>query len=387
MNKKYRKYIDNLVENTLKKVLRDEKIYAGHNGPYYDKEFAGRNISHWICTFGEFYIKTGYEKYKIAVEKLSKYYVNNYDFINGVYNCRDSKNKDHINGTIGNAWIIQGLVYCTKVLNNDFFINRAISIFKNFTFDKKNGMWNRIDIDKKNLGLDITYNHQLWFAAAGTEILNIKYDEEIFEMINIFLDKSKRNFCILYNGLIYHFANNYNNLFEFAKNKLKFLRHNFEIFFNVKSLEYKEIGYHMFNLYGFSIIYKYFNENIFFKNYKIKKAYSFCTTQKFKNSLFSKSRTKDVTNLKSNNVALEMNTYAFPYNSPAFEWPFIQETFENFNYEMADNFMNYQFDKTFNVNEMKFLHNTEDVETLNSRIYELVRSNYFWSDNNDKKTE
>lgn len=379
MKAENRKDVYLLIDSTADYIIQGGKIEGGHNGPYFDEEKAGRNISHWICTLREFYQRTHNRKYIKAIEVLAEYYYSNQDYTDaGVYYCRDKEGKDHVNGTIGAAWIIEGLVAAAQVLCDESLIDRAIKVFKTFPFDAQNGMWERIEIDGRNLGLDITYNHQLWFAAAGVEILQYKYDEEIDRMIQCFLDRSKKTFWVMPSGLICHFANCYTTKKQQIKNLIKYISHSIEIMFGIPSLEYKEIGYHLFDMYGFSLLQDYYKDQPLFQSKKYKKAVKYCVSEEYSKKLVSMKRSADGTQLPCDNVDDDINSYGFPYNSPAFEIPYILEKHGLTNNDICEKFFAIQIERTFDEKEKTFGRNTEDFLVLNARVYELIRSNWFW---------
>ena len=380
MNKVYRGLIDKIVETQANRITNGEGIIPGHNGPYYDMEMLGRNTSHWIIIFCSYFLNTKIEKYKDCVEILSDYYFSQKDKSeSGVYYCREKKGSgNYINGTIGAAWIIEGMLSAYRILKDERLLNSAIDLFNQFPFDEKNGMWEMIEVDGTNLGLDITYNHQLWFAASGAEILEFVQNDKIEREIVAFLNKSNKTFLVLNKGLICHFANCYTSSIQKIKNILKYYKHRFEIRIKKPSLEYKEIGYHMFDLYGFAIIYRRFKEHPFFQTSKFKSALAFINNSEYMNKLYNLDSSFDGTNLICNNTDNKINSYAFPYNSPAFELPFISESFEINNKDMQEKMMEYQFTNTYDNLSERFSRNTEDSEVLTARIYELINSDWFW---------
>lgn len=374
-----RKIVDLLIENTVDLIINGGNVDGGHNGPYFDYEKAGRNISHWICTFCSYYEKTHNQKYKTAVKVLAEYFYSGQDYTDaGVYYCRDKEKKDHVNGTIGAAWIIEGMVEAAKVLKDERLLDRAINLFKAFPYDQNNGMWERIEIDGKNLGLDITYNHQLWFAASGAEILQYRYDADIDRMIIGFLDRSRKTFWVMPSGVICHFANCYINTIQCLKNQIKYLKHCAEIAFKSPSLEYKEIGYHLFDMYGFSLLQDRYKNHPLFQTMKYKRALKYCLSNDYSKKLIEMQRSADSTGLVCDNVDEDINSYGFPYNSPAFELPFILEKHGLNDNDLCDKFFSIQRERTYDERKKCFGMNTEDPLVLNARIYELVRSNWFW---------
>lgn len=375
MDNSHYELIEKIINNEVEKILETGTVIKGHNGPYYDEEREGRNISHWIVICSLYWEKTHIEKYYKAVERLAEYYYSKKDISDaGVYYCREGENKDNINGTIGQAWIIEGLIAAAKTLKSSELYEMAVNLFKKQKFNYLNGMWERIEVNGENLGIDITYNHQLWFAAAGCEIIECKFDKEIDEMITIFLEKSNKTFWVMHNGVICHFANIKKDKINTIKNYIKYIKHTIEILFNIKSLEYKEKGYHLFNMYGFAILQDRYSNNNFFKSKKFKRALNYTFNNKFIDSLESACEDKDVTRLKSKNVQKNINKYSYPYNSPAFELPYVMKKFkikdEN---NLCYRLMKFQIDNTYDNITCTFNRNTEDSTVLTARLYELIR--------------
>ena len=69
-----------------------------------------------------------------------------------------------------------------------------------------------------------------------------------------------------------------------------------------------------------------------------------------------------------------MNKYAYAYNSPAFEFPFVYKVFDSIGFEStSEKLIRIQFDLTYDEETLVFSRNTSDSNTLTARIYELVR--------------
>ena len=174
-------------EEIIKELSKNGFIEGGKNGPYDDNETPVRITSHWIIIFSWLYTKTNEKKYYNSIKKLADYIYNlKNDNINYTYCCRNKLGKDHVNGTIGAAWIIEGLVEATKILKDEKYYELAVEMFLSHPFDKKTKCWNRYEITGELLGFDETFNHQLWFAASGSQIINYKNNETIRNQINIF---------------------------------------------------------------------------------------------------------------------------------------------------------------------------------------------------------
>lgn len=356
-------------------LSKSKNIMGGENGPYNDHETPVRVSAHWIIIFNWLYNKTHEKKYIDSIKIIAEYLYNAKE-TNLTYCCRNKENKDHVNGTIGEAWVIEGLIEAAKCLNDDKYYELAVNIFLNHSFNEKIGCWNRMEIDGKILGFDETFNHQLWFAAAGVEILSFKDNLKIREQVNCFLDKCIGNklFRIHNNGLIRHYSCITDCFKHFIRYRKIIIKDNFNNLFSKPSLKYKEEGYHYFALYGFAIIYNDFANHKIFKTRKMKKAIQYGLNENNYLKLLKQSSNLDGTGL-AKKFNLECNIYAFPYNSPSFELPFILKNFDNEknNYDIIEKLWYIQKDLTMD-NNYKLVKNTNDTITLTSRIYELLRA-------------
>ena len=68
--------------------------------------------------------------------------------------------------------------------------------------------------------------------------------------------------------------------------------------------------------------------------------------------------------------ALENNRYAYPYNAPGFEMPYILCSMDE-GYELAERYFWKQTGYSLDPESLNFSKNTTDSVTLTSRIYEL----------------
>ena len=185
--------------------LQNPKIYLqpGHNGPYHHPETPLRNQGHWLITFSRLYEWSGDEKYRQIVEKLAEtlvdpqYRPHGYSFLH-----RNVKGKDRCNGLMGQAWTIEALATAANVLNEPKYIKLASEVFLQHSFDESLGMWNVLEIDGTVKAIDNAFNHQLWFAAAASFIMDS--DPLIADRVHTFLAKIWDNVTVLESGLIYH---------------------------------------------------------------------------------------------------------------------------------------------------------------------------------------
>ena len=376
IQKKARKIFLDVVKQALTTQNQDTgAMPGGHNGPYCDIETPVRNTSHWAISFIKAYQLTGEDKYKLSAKLCLDYLIKpnknrtEYTFIH-----RQKKGKDQENGTIGTAWNIEALVIGYHTFNESKYLDLAIDLYKIFPFSKKLGLWSRITPEGIKHGLDLTFNHQLWFVSSALILYNACNDDNIKFQIDIFFDKINKYFKIRTNGLIIHGIKLWNTPKSIIKNLLiKGIMINRRVFKN-QSMIYKEIGYHAFNMYAFSIIYQLGYHLDFFKTKKFQRALNFTFSNYYKNALENNKHNRDSTKLKIKKN-LPINRYGYAYNAPGFEIPYIYATFENIVKTDFDitKIIAKQLEYSYNKTNLAFSNNTEDAISLTSRIYELSR--------------
>ncbi|MGF1586955.1 MAG: hypothetical protein ACFCUM_16675 [Bacteroidales bacterium] len=345
---------------------------AGHNGPYYDKQTPIRNTCHWAISFIKAFSITGQIIFKVAAKKCLDYVCYNNEYrIKHTFIDRYETNKDQENGTIGPAWNIEALITGYRFFNDKNYLQLATDLFYALPFDKKKGLWQRVTYQGNVYSVDKTYNHQLWFAAASFMLYKESGDAEIMNRIESFIRKDYLS--VRKDGLIVHAIYKSFGAKDFIKSVIKNgLRFYKKMIFG-KSMQYKEVGYHLFNLYAFSIL-KDEGCEFIMQSKKFKKALSLCFKESFFLSLSKSNHTKDVTDLKITNN-LPFNRYGYAYNVPGFEIPFIYEVWKDHVAAevLPEMFWIEQLKYTYNYDLTEFSLNSEDPVTLTARIYELCR--------------
>ncbi|MEM6844675.1 MAG: hypothetical protein AAF944_00635 [Bacteroidota bacterium] len=359
--------------------LQSPKIYLqpGHNGPYHHPETPLRNQGHWLITFSRLYEWSGEEKYRQMVEKLAEtlvdpqYRPHGYSFLH-----RNVRGKDHCNGLMGQAWTIEALATAAAVLNEPKYIKLASEVFLQHPFDESLGLWNVLEIDGTAKAVDNAFNHQLWFAAAASFIMDS--DPLIAERIHIFLEKMWDNVTVLDNGLIYHelesiaedkfetvvVSSNFINIRQAASVLLQKLGLKQKPLSPEKRKELqwekmlkKSIGYHSFNTYAFGLLKNNIPEHPIWNYPKLRKIISYLSTKEYSSGI-------------------ENNRYSYSYNPPGFEIPFSLAAFEDDeegNTQCAQLFLQQQLDFCYNHKSKLMDRNNEDPFTLTARAYEISR--------------
>ena len=355
--------LKNFLLDLAEYYLPSGRIKLGHNGPYFDLETPVRNYSHWLITFKKCYELTSKKKFLSKVKNLAEYLTSKEARPHyASFYHRKTREKDKCNGLIGQAWTIEALVEADKIFDNKKYIKTAEEVFLNHNFNFRYGLWHRLSIGGKILTIDPTFNHQLWFAAAGSKIFKQNNNKEIGRRVALFLSKLEQNVDILESGLIYHpikknlfiqynLGQSFGTLIQFAQGLIK-----------NKDFIYKSIGYQTFNLYAFSLLKNVFPDHSFWQTKKFKKTVSYIRSNHFQKNIIN-------------------NKYAYPYNAPGFEIPVIKYVFGEDPAEdikASEKSIQKQIAKTYNGKKMKFNRNTDDENVLTARIYELTRIPEKW---------
>jgi len=376
------KYYDILIRtanSAIKEIESKSFFVGGNNGPRNQKETPVRKVSHWLVVFCKLYKKTSNKKYSKFAVILKDYLMSKKSRPYGyTFYHRDFSNGDSCNGVIGQAWTLEALIWyydTFKDVDVRILINKIIEFH---SFDKKLGIWNRMDINgSKKRGFDTTLNHQIMFAgvlALGASFNAINNSNQV----QIFLDRLKNNIELHTNGRFKMRINKYNMLknlriinfirltktYSFFRRLLlfdkKYLIKARELEKNEKEIE---IGYHAFHQYGLSYLYKFNPSHEIWDNKKIKKALLYSLSKDYIDDVFK-------------------NKYGYGYNPPGIEISFIIETFNNFlvkNSLEKKSFIELNVKKllkkqmllTFDFSKSLMNINEYDKITYSSRIYEM----------------
>ncbi len=331
----------------------------GCNGPYKNNDTPIRNTAHWAVTYAGLYKLFDEKKYADVVELFADYLLDSKNYgIGGAAICRRDSTDD-TNGVVGQAWVIEGLLACYDITQNEKLLDRAISVFDSQELIEETGLWKIHCSDGRNAGYDYVYNHNLWFAAAGSQILSRKDIPSIRGKVTIFLDYSKDTYGVQPSGCLYHLINSNVSFVGNIKFGVKKALTDFNVA-KFRNMNYLEKGYHLFDLYGFALLKKQFSNHPELNSAKLKKAIAYGNEEQFLNDLGA--------------VGKPLNQYSYPYNSPAFEYPYVSSVLgEGCNEKIAERMLEIQFAELFDKERMMFSNKNEDPETLTARVYELLR--------------
>lgn len=349
--------IKEIADYHIEEFLKLGYAPAGQNGPYKDIDTPMRNTAHWCTTFAFLYKTFEDNKYLEILQVFSNYLLDDSNY--GPYGAAICRNNpiDDTNGIIGQAWVIEGLISLYKIFRDERLLSKAEQIFFSQGFVKEIGLWECHKTNGENRGFDIAYNHHVWFAAAGAQILEFRKNDKIDSIIKLFLDKSYITFTIQPSGLFYHYCNSNFSIKSLLIFRVRGILADLKYNKDYSKLQYLEKGYHLFDLFGFALLFKLYGSHRLFNSYRFRYAVRKGTNRSFLESL---SRG-------------HVNDYAYPYNSPAYEYPFVAKTFGKFHEDVCNKLINYQRTLIFDSNTMSMSKLTQDSKTLTSRLYEYVR--------------
>ncbi|MFC1577578.1 agl cluster protein AglQ [Thermodesulfobacteriota bacterium] len=329
----------------------------GHNGPYNDKETPVRNTAHWLITMLKAYELSGDNIFKNAAYRAARYLTSSQARpMKATFLCRLNPEKDFCNGLIGQAWVIEALILAGQILEDYRYKKLAKTVFLAHPFNYEIGLWRIVNSDGSYRSYDMTFNHQLWFAAAGG-MIDANSDSKIGHRVNRFLNCAyKKHLRVNRLGRIQHAIVNspVRNLIGMFVNlilyplKLKAMK---------AEIIKKEIGYHAFNLYAFAMLKEKFSDHFIWKTNKIFHILEYINCTEFRKGI-------------------ETNRYAYPYNPPGFEVGYSLQVLKKMDTDIENDirwWVTQQLAKNFD-NEHKLMNlNTEDSNTLAARFYEVTR--------------
>lgn len=351
-------HADYIICNVLVRVGQTKKFFpGGHNGPYLHPETPIRNTSHFVVLLANL-LKSDLtnekkELFKTNLNQLIRYLVDeNPYFKNGQFIQRGLAN-DTCNGVIGEAWVIEALSINDNYVDVDNLLGRSVilkEMSKRADFEGGYRYAYRFDSKKGKLAPDFTFNHQLWLAASLEDCKEHKDNK----FSNSFLSGALNGaFKIRGEGLINHLYYG-----ETLKNRINRVAYKRVEFTRAKKVNYKERGYHLFNLFAFAKIYKNQPNNLFFSSEIFNKSLQYV----------SLGFLEELSN--------EDNVYGSHYNVSAFEIPFIYQTFSELNLislspEEFEDYMESELEKYWNAEVKCFCNNNVDLMTFMARVYEL----------------
>ena len=353
---------------------QDGAFPGGHNGPYYDEELPLRNTGHVLMLLLKAHELSGEKRYRDAALKALNYVTASERRPTGAtFWIRRNPRKDFSNGLIGQAWVIEALTYAAQQLGDDHLETLAEEVFLLHPFNEETARWQVVNVDGSHDPVDMTFNHQLWFAAAG----GLLRDNAIVSaQVRRFLDKLDANLAIYANGLIVHALGGGQKRKTSLKRRLKQLikprTQKREGPSCMDPVINKAIGYHAFNTYAFGLLRNGIEDHAFWNSEKFARILDFPLSDLYSEGLdyFSADPAH------SGNM-LPFNRFGYPYNPPGIEMAFTVQSFRPHYGEQSDSlismWLSRQVERTFDAGSGLMNRQTDDEVTLAARMYEAVR--------------
>lgn len=359
-------YMERIARANLNKFIEQGYATAGHNGPHGHKDTPVRNTSHYLIIYSYLYKKYKEEQFRNICTLFYSYLKESQKRTkSGAIQCMITEQFDHLNGLIGQGWVIEALIYYYETFNFYEALDIAKEIFYSQKYNWEKHLWHRIELDGADIGIDVTSNHNVWFAACSYKLADYCQDSNIDNIIRDFLTQGQHIILNTYSsGLMVHPLVCNDSQFEKGKWK-KVVRTLLTPikFINPRKLDkhYIEYAYHVFDMYGYSILKNKYGELPIFRSRDYEKALSF--TINIKNLL------------KVNNTdkIARTNVFFYPYNSPAFEWPYVALCNDFYDEDILKLLWDVQERLMYDKESCSMSQNNPDVDTWNARTYEIIR--------------
>lgn len=334
----------------------DGSFPAGQNGPYADRDTPVRNSAHWLITLLRAHELSGESVFQDAAARGANYLTTDeVRPMGATFLCRTKPERDFCNGLMGQAWALEGLMAAAEHFDEPRYRELAREVFLLHPFDKQAGLWRCVNVEGSYAPFDMTFNHQLWFAASGALIENDPKGE-IGGKVTHFLDRTLASHLkVDPTGRVTHFVP--------SPRRKSVLHHSLSTVLQpIKRMNknpkmvHKEIGYHAFNLYAFALLKRQMPSHPLWKSDKLQATLRFVKRPDYVNGL-------------------ENNGFGYAYNPPGFEVAFAMQTFTEARDDNRSEswWVSQQLQRTYDPQTHMLSRNTEDAVTLAARLYEAAR--------------
>lgn len=329
----------------------------GNNGPYLDPETPVRNTGHWMITFLKAHTLSHNVEFLAAARRAASYLQRDEARpTDATFWHRKNATKDSCNGLVGQAWTIEALAWAAMRFPDERLRSLGKEVFLLHPFDDDLALWHRVDVDGSVLSCDSTFNHQLWFAAAGALLLPDD-DPRVSRRVVRFLDGLPETLQLYSSGLIRHALMLGPRAVRWLRRLKRTLRHarrERRLVSDVATMHHKAVGYHAFNLYALGMLRQSIPNHSFWGSEQMRRVLSFARTDDFVD-------------------ALENNHYGYPYNPVGFEMAFALHSFYDDTREEQEHWVHEQLRRTYDWESHMMRRGTTDPITLAARLYEAVR--------------
>lgn len=329
----------------------DGSLPPGDDGPYASRETPLRNTGHWLVTFSAVYRLSGDERLREAALAASRYLAGEKARPGGgAFLHREHAARDACNGLVGQAWTVEALCEAAETFDAPHLAELAEAVFLMHPFDPDRGLWQRIDLEGQTLGWDLTFNHQLWFAAAAARLAPLA-GCAVGAQLARFLDRLPRSLALRSSGRIRHYvAPRAMGLGE-ARLAGRLLRIGLR---RDPALAHKEAGYHAFNLHALAQLRRHAPDHAFWRGHAFARLWDYALGE---------------VHLR----AVARNGFGWPYNPTGIEMAVALDTFEGPAARgKAETWLAEQLRRHWDPAAGLLCRDTSDPNTLAARLYEAA---------------
>jgi hypothetical protein len=177
-------------------------LSPGRNGGYGDPETPVRCTAHALVALCHAYRETQDQAFKAAAERALSYLLAVFDSSPGCIIVRHAANKDHANGVLGQAFVIEAFHEAWRTLDRQEPRDAAIALLSRHVFDENSACWRRVTPLGESITPDVTFNHQLYFAA--TAAMFRRESPAVERDLQRFLDGWNRTLGVRSDGRVAH---------------------------------------------------------------------------------------------------------------------------------------------------------------------------------------
>jgi hypothetical protein len=337
--------------NSCKKLLQDSEgaFPAGNNGPHEDEETPVRTTAHMLYMLCKL-VELGHIDHLERANNAADYLLSDKARpLSASFWCRKNPDKDFCNGLVGQAWVMESLVFASKVLKRDDCMLAVEDVLSKHKWSTEYSAWHTLNVDGSNGPVCETFNQQLWFVYIS---LMMKKGSSNYQQGLDFINKVLPQVKLYNDGVIYHDAPAYDMN---SNRSLKFKLRRFNRFINIRKRmtdqRARSVGYHSFILVALKGIKKTLPDHSFWKGVKYQKISTAITKDKYKNEV-------------------KNNKFAYPYNPIGFENAyFLQEDSQ----ELAKEYYQSQLEYIELINQELFVKESFDLINSIARLYESCR--------------
>jgi hypothetical protein len=352
---------DIIVQSALKGIelqRSDGSFPKGHNGPWYEEDTYVRTTAHWAITLFKGYEITEKQHLLDSAIRACDYLLSKEARPHRkTFYCLASKHKNRCNGLIGQAWAVEPLLILGKALDNQGYLSVAEEVLNLHPYCFKRHGWSSVEIDGQVLGLNPTFNQQVWLSAMA--LLAGQRNQDLLTKARDFFENMPSVTKFIEKGLIRHRKGRYKSVKQLVKDaiKLKYSRH-----VDGAEIKKRSLGYMSFILYGLAIVYDNFPGESFWKNTSFKSVIKHSISYVVFRYPFG---------------YLGSNEYQWDCTPTGIEIAYALQVFSNY-LELGDEgdalkWVTMQFSGYYDLDTNLMRRNTSDEDILGSRIYEATR--------------